>query len=25
VSDMVTADAELDRIKYLCDKINALC
>jgi hypothetical protein len=25
VSDMVTADAELDRIKYLCDKIGALC
>jgi uroporphyrinogen-III decarboxylase len=24
VSDMVTADAELDRIKYLCDKINSL-
>ena len=22
VSDMVTADAELDRIKYLCDKIR---
>ena len=25
VSDMVTADAELDRIKYLCDKISAIC
>jgi hypothetical protein len=25
VSDMVTADAELDRIKYLCAKIGALC
>jgi hypothetical protein len=24
VSDMVTADAELDRIKYLCDRINSL-
>jgi hypothetical protein len=24
VSDMVTADAQLDRVKYLCDKINSL-
>ena len=24
VSDMVTADAEMDRIRYLCDKIHAL-